>query len=191
MSNQNQNKNQQAAQQNAGAENQPSPATTVQQQTAVADATLAKVTQSLDIEEVKAIQLLEQVLGEFGPAAGLHVDMRKDSTKVTSAKLHQAFRILFQLRGEAFQEGFTKFVEAITDCKTKAYHPKVVNCHLDLFSDTAEAGVFVTFINYIIRFARMQNKNKFSTNNDVSRLTNSLNDPELVSALNHAFLVNK
>lgn len=199
MSNQN-NKNEKSQQNGAasGSENQNTTIVTQQQQpsaasiaTAQSDATLAKVTDGLSVDEVQQIQLIGVVLGEFGPAAGLHVDMRNPATKNAIAKLHQAFRILFTLRGEAFQAGFTSFVEAINECKTKAYHPKVVNSHLDMINDQSEAGVFVTFINYIIRFARMQNKQKFSVNNDVSRLTDRLTDAELVSALNHAFLVNK
>lgn len=145
---------------------------------------------TLSSDEVAQLTLLKQVLGEYGPAAGFHVDMRLPAGKAVTSKLHHAFRILFGLRGEAFKQGFALFIEAINECKTKAYHPKVVNANLELINEQEEAGVFVTFINYASRFARVGNKSKFAQNNDIPRLTNRLLDPELVSSVNDAFLVN-
>ena len=66
----------------------------------------------------------------------------------------------------------------------------MVNANLELINEQEEAGVFVTFINYASRFARVGNKSKFAQNNDIPRLTNRLLDPELVSSVNDAFLVN-
>lgn len=151
---------------------------------------VAQNANTLTADEVGQLTLLKQILGEYGPAAGFHVNMRLPAGRAVTSKLHHAFRILFSLRGEAFKQAFALFIESINECKTKAYHPKVVNDNLDLIVEQEEAGVFVTFINYATRFARAGNKAKFSQNNDIPRLTNRLLDPELVSSVNEAFLVN-
>ena len=143
---------------------------------------------SINAEEQYQLTLLSQLLEEYSANSGMHVDLNSSKSKTAFDKLHHAFRILFALRGTAFKQAFGKFVSAILDAKTKAFHPKVVNYHLGNLS-AEEQSAFIVFINLITRFARFGNKSKFAQNTNVSRLTELVSDPELKGLLDEVFLV--
>ncbi|ANZ50235.1 hypothetical protein PHOBOS_45 [Erwinia phage vB_EamM_Phobos] len=142
----------------------------------------------VNAEEQYDLKLLGELLEEYSNNSGMHVDLNSTKSKVAFSKLHHAFRLLFKMRGQAFKSGFAALINVINDATTKAFHPKVVNYHLSNLSPE-EQQVFIIFINYAGRFARFDNKSKFSKNTNVSRLTELVVDPELKGLLNEVFLV--
>lgn len=143
---------------------------------------------TINAEEQNDLKLLGQLLEEYAASVGTHVDLNSAKSKTAFTKLHHAFRILFKQRGAAFKHGFTMLVKSVVEAKTKAFHPKVVNYHLDNLSPE-EQTAFIVFINLVTRFARFDNKAKFAKNANVSRLTELVSDPELKGLLDEVFLV--
>ncbi|EBZ2963370.1 hypothetical protein ABM698_000188 [Salmonella enterica subsp. enterica serovar Newport] len=143
---------------------------------------------TINAEEQNDLKLLGQLLEEYSANSGMHVDLNSSKSKTAFTKLHHAFRLLFKQRGTAFKQAFALFVKSVVEAKTKAYHPKVVNYHLDNLN-ADEQTAFIVFINLVTRFARFDNKAKFAKNTNVSRLTELVSDPELKGLLDEVFLV--
>ncbi|QXO09766.1 hypothetical protein pEaSNUABM38_00044 [Erwinia phage pEa_SNUABM_38] len=143
---------------------------------------------SINAEEQNDLKLLGQLLEEYAANSGTHVDLNSSKSQVAFSKLHHAFRLLFKQRGTAFKQGFAILIKVVVDAKTKAFHPKVVNYHLNNLNPD-EQTAFIVFINLVSRFARFDNKAKFAKNTNVSRLTELVADPELKGLLDEVFLV--
>lgn len=148
-------------------------------------AVVAKATYTQD--EQYNVKMIGQLLEEAGNAVGKNKPSGTPAEKTAYQKLHNAFRILFSLRGEAFLDAFTIFVKAAVTYKNGILSQTNVNRFIDTFSDKDEAGTFMVFINYLIRFAKSTDKANFASRNDISRLLNRLVNEDLRGLLAHAF----
>lgn len=152
--------------------------------TATQRATEAAYGQS-DQQQVK---LLTTQLDEAGAAVGPNKAKGTQAEKDAYNKLHSSFRILMDLRGQAFLDGFYAFVAAAQKHKKGIFYQPLVTRYADVnFPDSSEREVFVIFINMIVRFAGASDKRRWLELNKVSRVTDRVTDRELASLLAHAF----
>lgn len=134
------------------------------------------------------VKLITTMLDEAGNNAGPKKPSGTQLEKDAYNKLHQSFRTLFRLRGQAFLDGFYAFVTAAIKHRNGIFYPTSVNNRItENFPNRDEREVFVIFINMLIRYARCSDKARFGDTNNVERLAGRLNDPDLRSLVLHAF----
>lgn len=134
------------------------------------------------------VKLITTMLDEAGNGAGPSKASGTQAEKDAYNKLHQSFRTLFKLRGQAFLDGFYAFVAAATKYRNGIFYAPSVNHRMsENFPNRDEREAFVIFINMLVRYARSTNKANFSQTNDVNRLASRVSDPDLKSLIMHAF----
>ena len=138
-------------------------------------------------DDAYQVRLIATQLDEAGGA--ISQNKPKDTPEADDAfrKLHQSFRTLFELRGQAFIDAFNVFVEAAIKHKRGIFYYPNVNYHLDRFYDSAERETYVVFINMLVRFANSQDKANFAQRDNVGRLVQRVTDPELQHLLAYCF----
>ncbi|QVW55163.1 hypothetical protein pEaSNUABM29_00119 [Erwinia phage pEa_SNUABM_29] len=139
-------------------------------------------------DEQFQVKLIATQLDEAGNGAGPSKASGTQAEKDAYNKLHQSFRALFKLRGQAFLDAFYIFVEAANKYRNGIFYAPSVNKRVtDNFPNRDEREAFVIFINMLVRYARCTNKANFSLTNDVNRLAKRVSDPDLQSLIIHAF----
>lgn len=133
------------------------------------------------------VNLIAAQLDEAGNTIGTNKPKNTSEADDAFRKLHQSFRSLFELRGQAFIDAFNVFVAAAIKHKRSIFYYPNVNYHLDWFHDSAERETYVVFINMLVRFANSQDKANFAQRDNVNRLLQRVVDPELQQLLAYCF----
>lgn len=134
------------------------------------------------------LKLIATQLDEAGGAIGRTTVETTVERETAYNKLHSSWRLLMDLRGKAFLDGFDILIAVATKHRTGIFDPMFVNRYLvEGFPDSAEREVFVIFMNMVIRYVNTKDKSRFTELNSVSRLTSRISDPELVGLIHHAF----
>lgn len=145
-------------------------------------------TASYSADEQYNVKLIRELVNEAGPAAGVSKQSGTQEEKQAFGKLHQAFNLLFSLRGQAFLDAFGILISAMVKYKNGIFYPPTMNSYITNFSDRATREVFTIFINMARRFAMCSNKAAFPATNNVDRLISRVVDNDLKQLLAHAFL---
>lgn len=139
-------------------------------------------------DEQATVKLIAEMLDAAGNTVGRNKSPTKEKASVAYGQLHNAFRNLFHLRGQAFLDAFAAFVTAVNNHPNGIFYLPLVNANLEDFSNPSEREAFLVFINMTVRFARSKDKGNFARVNNVNRITERVGDPELRSILRAAFL---
>jgi len=157
-------------------------------QNAARPETLSVTSAAYSNDEQSQVKLIADMLDTAGNTVGRNKSPSAQKKAEAYGQLHNAFRNLFKLRGQAFLDGFTCFVSAVNKYPDGIFYLPLVNENLSDFSNQAEREVFMIFINNTVRFARSANKGAFSQTSNIDRLASRMSDPELRSLLRAAFL---
>lgn len=139
-------------------------------------------------DDQASVKLIAEMLDAAGNTVGRNKSPSKEKAATAYSQLHNAFRNLFKLRGQAFLDGFSAFVSAVNTHPEGIFYLPLANQSLGDFSNASEREAFLVFINMVIRFARAKDKANFAKVNNVARLSDRMSDPELRSLLRAAFL---
>ncbi|QXO09480.1 hypothetical protein pEaSNUABM11_00056 [Erwinia phage pEa_SNUABM_11] len=140
-------------------------------------------------DEKYAVKLITQYLDEAGAACAPGKQKGTDAEKQAIAKVIQAWRKLWELRGQAFLDAFGVFVTAATKYNKGLFSLTTINRHMASFQDKTEQEVYMIFINHVARFAKSQDKANYGTRNNVDRLIRRILDNDLKQLVAHAFNV--
>jgi hypothetical protein len=140
-------------------------------------------------DEKYAVKLITQLLDEAGVATAPGKAKGTQEEKQAIAKVQQAWRKLWELRGQAFIDAFGVFVTAGTKYSKGLFSFATINRYMGTFADKSEGEVYLIFINLVTRFAKSQDKANFGTRNNVDRLIRRLIDNDLKQLVAHAFNV--
>lgn len=140
-------------------------------------------------DEKYAVKLITQLLDEAGAATLPTKARNANDEKAAIAKVQQAWRKLWALRGQAFIDAFGVFVTAATKYASGLFSALTINRYMDSFADKTEGEVYMIFINYVCRFAKAKDKSTFGTRTNVDRLIRRIADNDLKQLVAHAFNV--
>ncbi|ANZ49407.1 hypothetical protein KWAN_55 [Erwinia phage vB_EamM_Kwan] len=140
-------------------------------------------------DEKYAVKLITELLDEAGKATAPGKPTGTQEEKQAIAKVQQAWRKLWELRGDAFMDAFGVFVTSATKYSKGLFSLTTINRFMESFPDQSEREVYLIFINNVARFAKSQNKADYGQRNNIDRLIRRLVDNDLKQLVAHAFNV--